>query len=86
LSEDVAETISHVPEQRPCCRMALPPDLPAELVSVQERIELPATKPHIAQHRRTAVRCPGCGTRVAAALPAALAGTPFGPRLHAIAT
>jgi len=31
-----------------------------------------------------AVQCPGCGARVAAALPAT--GTPFGPRLHAVAT
>lgn len=33
---------------------------------------------------RTLVQGPGCGTRGAAPPPAA--GTPFGPRLHAVAT
>ena len=33
-----------------------------------------------------AVRCPGCGARVVAAPPPAATGTPFGPRLHALAT
>jgi transposase len=33
-----------------------------------------------------AVRCPGCGTRVGAAPPPAACGTPFGPRLPALAT
>ncbi len=32
------------------------------------------------------MQCPGCGTRVVAAPPPAAAGTPFGPRLHALAT
>jgi transposase len=33
-----------------------------------------------------AVVCPSCGLRVAADLPAEVMGTPFGPRLHAVAT
>jgi transposase len=32
------------------------------------------------------VQCPGCGARVVAAPPPAATGTPFGPRLHALAT
>ncbi len=32
------------------------------------------------------MQCPGCGTRVVAAPPPAAAGTPFGPRLHTLAT
>jgi transposase len=56
-------------------------------VSVHERIELPEIRPAIEHHRRLAVRCPGCGTRVVAAPPPpAATGTPFGPRLHAVAT
>lgn len=86
LSDDVSETVSHFPDQCPCCHIALSPDLPSEQGSVHERIELPEIKPLVEQHRRMAVRCPGCGTRVAAALPTTLTGTPFGPRLHAIAT
>ncbi len=79
--------IDHAPQQCPCCRVALSPDLPGEAVSVHERIELPEIKPVIEHHRRLAVQCPGCGTRVVAALPpATTGGTPFGPRLHAVAT
>ena len=82
-SDDISETVAHYPEACPCCRIALPPDLPAEEVGVHERIELPEVKPVVVRHRRMAVHCPGCGAR-AAAPPAA--GTPFGPRLHAVAT
>jgi transposase len=84
LSDEVCETVSHCPEACPCCRAALSPELACEEVSVHERIELPAIKPLVEQHRRMAVRCPGCGTRVVAAVP--VTGTPFGPRLHAVAT
>jgi transposase len=60
--------------------------LPAEMVSIHEQIELPEMKPLITQHRRLAVYCPTCGTRVTAPVPEAARGTPFGPRLHAVAT
>jgi transposase len=60
--------------------------LPSEAVSVHERVELPQIKPVIEHHRRLAVRCPGCGARVVAPPPPAATGTPFGPRLHALAT
>jgi transposase len=104
--------IDHTPQQCPCCRVALSPELACEEVSVHEQIELPAITPHVVRHRRMAVRCPGmavrcpgmavrcpgmavrcpgmavrcpgCGTRVVAAAP--INGTPFGPRLHAVAT
>jgi transposase len=84
LSPEVDRVVDHAPQQCPCCRVALSLDLPSEAVSVHERIELPQIRPVIEHHRRLAVRCPGCGTRVAAAPP--VTGTPFGPRLHAVAT
>src|SRR5215213_6733050 len=84
LSDDVSERIAHRPDICPCCRMALAPDLPAEEAGVCERIELPAVGPHVVRHHRLAVRCPGCGTRAVAPVP--VSGTPFGPRLHAVAT
>jgi transposase len=85
LSDEACKTRSHYPEACPCCRVALSPDLPSVEVSVhEERIELPAIEPHVVRHRRLAVRYPGCGTRVAAAVP--VTGTPFGPRLHTVAT
>ncbi len=86
LSPNPDRVVDHAPQQCPCCCIALSPDLPSEEVSVHERIELPEIKPLIEHHRRLAVQCPGCGTRVVAAPPPAAAGTPFGPRLHALAT
>lgn len=57
--------------------------LPAEVVSVHERIDLPVMRSTVAQHRRLYVTC---RTRVAAPRPAGADATPFGPRLHAVAT
>ncbi len=61
-------------------------DLPAETVSIHEQIDLPEVKPLTTQHRRLFVCCLACGTRVVAPAPEAARGTPFGPRLHAVAT
>jgi transposase len=54
--------------------------------SEHDKIDLPVIAPLVERHRRMAVTCPSCGLRVAADLPAAVKGTPFGPRLHAVAT
>jgi transposase len=86
LSTTPDRVIDHAPPRCPCCRLALSPDLPSEAVSVHERIELPQIRPVIEHHRRLAVQCPGGGARVVAAPPPAATGTPFGPRLHALAT
>jgi transposase len=86
LSTKVDRVVDHAPRQCPCCQLALSPDLPSEAVSVHERVELPQIRPVIEHHRRLAVQCPGCGARVVAAPPPAATGTPFGPRLHALAT
>ena len=58
----------------------------AETVSEHDKIDLPPIAPFVERHRRLAVICPSCGLRVVADLPAAAKGTPFGPRLHAVAT
>jgi len=86
LSTNPDRVVDHAPPQCPCCQLALSPDLPSEAVSVHERVELPQIRPVVEHHRRLAVRCPGCGARVVAAPPPAATGTPFGPRLHALAT
>jgi transposase len=86
MSQDVDHLVDHQPEQCPCCRARLAPDLPTETVSEHDTIELPAIKPWIERHRRLAVRCPSCGARVVAPVPEAAKGTPFGPRIHAVAT
>jgi len=86
MSEHADRVVDHAPGQCPCCGMVLSQELPSEQVSVHERIELPAIAPVIEHHRRLAVCCPGCRTRVVAPMPAEALGTPFGPRLHAVAT
>jgi transposase len=86
MSADVDSIVDHYPEECPCCRAALSGDLAAETVSEHDTIELPAVKPFVERHRRLAVRCPSCGMLVVAAVPEAAKGTPFGPRLHAVAT
>src|SRR5215213_9760255 len=86
ISETPDEVVEHRPGQCSGCGAALAADLPAETVSVHERIELPEVRPLVTHHRRLAVGCPTCGTRIVAPPPEAAKGTPFGPRLHAVAT
>lgn len=86
ISDDPDEVVEHRPERCACCGGDLHAALLTEVVSVSERIELPAVRPVVTQHRRLAVRCPSCGARVVASVPEAARGTPFGPRLHAVAT
>jgi len=86
ISEDPDAVVEHRPDRCPCCGGALHADLPSESVSVFERIELPEIAPVVTQHRRMGVHCPSCGTRVVAPMPEEARGTPFGPRLHAVAT
>ena len=86
LSETADRVIDYRPDQCPCCRAALGSDLPSEVVCRHDQIELPQVTPEVERHQRLAVRCPACGARVVAAAPPAIRGTPFGPRLHAVAT
>ncbi|MDP4027180.1 IS66 family transposase [Methylobacterium sp. NEAU 140] len=86
MSEDPNAVVEHRPDRCLSCGGALHEDLTAEIVSVSERIDLPAVAPVVTQHRRLAVQCPSCGARVVAPMPEAARGTPFGPRLHAVAT
>src|ERR671913_101090 len=86
VSDTPDEVVEHRPGRCSCCSAVLAADLPAETVSTHERIELPPVKPVIIQHRRLAVHCVACGMRVVAPVPDAARGTPFGSRLHAVAT
>ena len=86
LSEDFDLAVDHYPHQCPGCQLALPTGLIAETVSEHDKIDLPPIAPFVERHRRLAVHCPSCGLRVVADPPAAAKGTPFGPRLHAVAT
>src|ERR671912_1636048 len=86
MSEAPDAVVEHRPGPCSGCGVALSADLLAETVSVHERVERPEGKPLVTHHRRLTVRCPACGTRVVAPVPEAARGTPFGPRLHAVAT
>ena len=86
ISATPDEVVEHRPDRCSCCTAVLMADWPAETISIHEQIELPEVAPRVTQHRRLAVRCRACGTRVAAAVPDAAKGTPFGPRVHAMAT
>src|SRR5215212_11818632 len=86
ISATPDEVVEHRPGRCSCCAAVLMADLPTKMISVCEQIELPEVKPLVTQHRRLAVRCPACGARVMAPVPEAARGTPFGPRLHAVAT
>jgi transposase len=86
ISDTTDEVVEHRPGRCSCCAAVLMADLPSETVSIHEQVDLPEVKPLILQHLRLAVLCPTCGTRVVAAVPEAARGTPFGPRLHAVAT
>ena len=85
VAENPGEIVDHRPTACPDCGLALSPDLAVEAVSLHERIELPEVKPVVQQHRRLAVTCPGCQSRVSAPRPTGAASTPFGARLHATA-
>ena len=86
ISETPDAVVEHRRDQCSGCGAALPADLPGETVSVHERIDVPEVRPIVTHHRRLAVCCPTCGTRAVAPPPEAARGTPFGPRLHAVAT
>ena len=86
LTADPDQVVEHRPASCSACGEPLPTDLPAEVISVHERIDLPLVRPTVEQHRRLCVTCPACQTRVAAPRPAGADATPFGPRLHAVAT
>ena len=86
LSDDPDTIVQHRPAACACCGASLHAALPAQVVSVSEQIELPAVAPIVRQPNRLAVRCSSCGERVVAPVPEAARGTPFGPRLHAVAT
>ena len=86
LSADPDTIVDHRPDRCSCCGGPLHGALACEVVSQCERIEVPAVAPIVSQHRRLAVLCPSCGARVVAKVPEEARGTPFGPRLHAVAT
>ena len=83
---DVADRIEdHHPDICPRCQAPLPPELAGTVIGEYDTVELPPVAPVLTRHRRFAALCPCCGAEAKARLPAAAKGTPFGPRIHALA-
>ena len=80
MSKDPDAVIAHRLDRCACCGGELHGDLPAEVVSLSERIEPPEVVPVVTHHQQLAAQCPTCGARVIAPVPEAARGTPFGPR------
>jgi transposase len=85
LCETPDATEDHAPTHCARCGAAFGADATRELIGEYDEIELPPVRPFVRRHRRFAIRCSCCGGETKAALPAAATGTPFGPRIHALA-
>ncbi len=55
LTPDPDQVVEHRPASCSACGEPLPADLPAEMVSVHERIDVPVVRPVVEQHRRLCV-------------------------------
>jgi transposase len=80
----VDEVIEHWPERCECGRVFAAGELLGVGKPVRHQIEeLPVISARVIEHRCPRVRCPGCGERTRAQLPADVAGSAFGPRFQA---
>lgn len=80
----VDELIEHWPERCACGHVFAPGELLAVGEPVRHQIEeLPVISTQLIEHRCPRVRCPGCGERTRAMLPADVAESAFGPRFEA---
>jgi transposase len=84
--EDVVdEFVDHYPDRCRGCGHEFGDDekLPSRRPGRRQVAELPPITVVISEHRSHRLRCPCCKRRTAAAFPAAVAGSAFGPRLQA---
>ena len=75
----------HRPAHCRHCGLPFADDAPGTMMGEYDEIDLPAVKPIVRRHRRLKCCCANCGKMSAAPLPQAAQGTPFGPRIHALA-
>ena len=85
LSENPDAFEDHAPTRCPRCGLPFGEDAERKLIGEYDEIELPPIRPFVRRHRRFSVRCACCGKMTAAPIPDAAQGTPFGPRIHALA-
>jgi transposase len=80
----VDEVIVHWPTRCDCGHVFGEGELVAVSDPVRHQVEeLPRLAVAVTEHRCPRVRCPGCGKRRRAQLPADVAASAFGPRFHA---
>ena len=80
----VEEVVVHWPERCPCGHEFAEGELVAIGRPVRHQVEeLPRLAVSVSEHQCPRVRCPGCGKRRRAELPAAVAASAFGPRFQA---
>jgi transposase len=80
----VGEVIVHWPTRCQCGYVFSEDELVAVGTPVRHQVEeLPRLAVTVTEHQCPRVRCPGCGKRRRAALPADVAASAFGPRFHA---
>ena len=80
----VDELVEHWPERCECGHVFADGELFGVGEPVRHQIEeLPVISARVIEHRCPRVRCPGCGERTRARLPADVAASAFGPRLQA---
>ena len=76
--------VEHWPDRCDCGHVFCAADRVAAGVAARHQVEeLPAMAVEVIEHRAQRVRCPGCGERRTATLPAEVASSAFGPRLAA---
>jgi transposase len=83
--DQVKEIVDHYPERCGGCghEFAEAEKLPSRRPGRHQVAELPPIAVVYTEHRTHRLTCPGCKRKTAAALPAALAGSAFGPGLQA---
>lgn len=80
----IDEVVDYWPDRCGCGHVFAAGELVADGDPVCHQVEeLPPVQVVVTEHRAQRVRCPGCGTRPRATLPAEVAQSAFGPRFHA---
>jgi transposase len=85
LSENPDAFEDHAPTHCPRCGLPFGECAERKPIGEYDEIELPPIRPFVRRHRRFSIRCACCGKTTAAPVPDAAQGTPFGPRIHALA-
>ena len=83
--DHVEEFVDHYPDRCQCCGHEFGEDekVPTRRPGRRQVAELPPTTVVVSEHRAHRLRCPACKRRTAAAFPADVAASAFGPRLQA---